>query len=106
MVDSNFCAIKLVKTDDQGRQILDIRRDSMRNVSYSTIALPKEIQASLHGILEHFRLRFAAVDFVVDRSGKWFFLEINPNGQWAWFDLEGVADIGSLFISALGAEIK
>jgi D-alanine-D-alanine ligase-like ATP-grasp enzyme len=45
--------------------------------------------------MKHYGLRFAAIDFVVDVEGQWFFLEINPGGQWAWLDIAGVADIAS-----------
>jgi hypothetical protein len=29
-------------------------------------------------------LLYGALDFIVTPSGEWIFLEINPNGQWAW----------------------
>jgi hypothetical protein len=32
------------------------------------------------------RLRFAAVDLIVDPHGQVWFLEANPNGQWAWIE--------------------
>jgi hypothetical protein len=32
------------------------------------------------------RLRCAALDFAVDGAGRWWFLEINPNGQWLWIE--------------------
>ncbi|MGQ0778725.1 MAG: hypothetical protein ACT4NY_30645 [Pseudonocardiales bacterium] len=27
---------------------------------------------------------YGALDFIVTPSGEWIFLELNPNGQWAW----------------------
>jgi hypothetical protein len=33
-------------------------------------------------------LRFGAPDFLVTADGMWHFLEINPNGQWAWIEQE------------------
>jgi hypothetical protein len=35
-------------------------------------------------------------------DGEWQFLEINPNGQWAWMDLLGGTEIYELFIKAMG----
>jgi len=29
-------------------------------------------------------LNFGAIDLIVDPDGEFFFLELNPNGQWAW----------------------
>jgi hypothetical protein len=31
-------------------------------------------------------LRFSAIDLVLDPSGDYWFLELNPNGQWAWIE--------------------
>ena len=39
-------------------------------------------------LLALLRLRFAALDFAVDRDERWWFLEVNPNGQWLWLELE------------------
>jgi len=36
-------------------------------------------------------LRYGAFDFIVDKSGDYFFLECNPSGQWLW--LEKVTDV-------------
>jgi len=32
------------------------------------------------------KLRFGAIDFVLDKNEEFIFLEINPNGQWAWIE--------------------
>ena len=32
------------------------------------------------------RLGFGAIDLIQDRDGAHWFLEINPNGQWAWIE--------------------
>ncbi|MFE4828454.1 hypothetical protein [Streptomyces sp. NPDC056672] len=34
-----------------------------------------------------------AFDFAVTAAGDWYFLECNPNGQWAWQPAETVAAI-------------
>lgn len=31
-------------------------------------------------------LQFGAIDFVETPTGEFIFLEINPNGQWAWIE--------------------
>lgn len=33
---------------------------------------------------------FGVLDFAVAPDGRWYFLEINANGRWAW--LPGIAD--------------
>lgn len=42
---------------------------------------------SLDGVtalLRHADLLYGALDFIVTPNGEWIFLELNPNGQWAW----------------------
>ncbi len=56
----------------------------MEDVSYRVIDLPPEGQSKIRALMAHYGLRFAAIDMAVDTEGKWFFLEVNPNGQWAW----------------------
>jgi glutathione synthase/RimK-type ligase-like ATP-grasp enzyme len=40
-------------------------------------------------------LHFGAIDLIRTKNDGYTFLEINPNGQWAWLDIEmnlGIAD--------------
>ncbi|WP_329175297.1 ATP-grasp ribosomal peptide maturase [Streptomyces sp. NBC_01477] len=39
------------------------------------------------------RLTYGAFDFAVTAAGDWYFLECNPNGQWAWQPTETTAAI-------------
>lgn len=96
VVDEDLVAVGLTATDD-GRQRLDIRRDNMSDVEYTAVDLPAAVRASLLALLRSYGLRYAAVDFVVAETGDWVFLEVNPNGQWAWLDLVGAAHIAPLF---------
>jgi hypothetical protein len=49
-------------------------------------AVPREVQVGIIGLMRKLRLRYGALDFAVDRSGRWWFLEVNPNGQWLWLE--------------------
>lgn len=97
IVDSDFHAVELLAADPDGRQRCDIRRNNMNDVIYSAIDLPHDIECKLKKLMSRYGLRFGAIDMVVDRQGSWYFLEINPNGQWAWLDLEGVTRIADSF---------
>jgi glutathione synthase/RimK-type ligase-like ATP-grasp enzyme len=57
-----------------------------RDIRHSAIQLPADIAAACLDMCNHFGLRFGAFDFAVDRDGQWFFLELNPNGQWYWIE--------------------
>lgn len=32
-------------------------------------------------------LKYSAIDLILDNTGKYIFLECNPNGQWAWLEI-------------------
>ncbi|MFF9639448.1 ATP-grasp ribosomal peptide maturase [Streptomyces bacillaris] len=57
------------------------RQDLMR---CEPVAVPDAVRTSVHSYLTHFRLVYGAFDFAVTQDGAWYFLECNPNGQWAW----------------------
>ena len=48
--------------------------------------LPKDIQNKCLAHARHFNLQFSAIDLVLDREGQYWFLENNPNGQWAYIE--------------------
>lgn len=63
---------------------LDWRRN-YEALSYTLIETPPEVAKGVRAYLDAFRLVFAAFDFGIDASGRHWFYECNPNGQWAWF---------------------
>jgi glutathione synthase/RimK-type ligase-like ATP-grasp enzyme len=71
--------------------IPDWRYADMENLQHTSYDLPKDVEEKCRTLVHQLGLNFGAIDFVVDQDNKHFFLEINPNGQWAW--LENVLDI-------------
>lgn len=100
VVDSMIHAVELHAADEDGRQRCDIRRNNMADVEYSDITLPESITRLIRSLVKHYDLRFAAIDMVVDLAGQWHFLEVNPNGQWAWLDIEGASRIAESFVES------
>ena len=76
----------------------------MEGVTYRKVVLPRDVSERIQRLTKHYNLRFAAIDMVVSASGVWYFLEVNPNGQWAWLDLNGVANIAESFVDAFAPE--
>lgn len=48
--------------------------------------LPKEISDKCVSLTRAFNLKFSAIDLLEDKNGKFWFLENNPNGQWAFVE--------------------
>ena len=48
-------------------------------------------------------LQFGRLDFLLDKS-DYYFLEVNPNGQWAWLDMTGEHGVFDAIIKELTAD--
>ncbi|MBQ0826591.1 ATP-grasp ribosomal peptide maturase [Streptomyces sp. RG38] len=61
-------------------------RSQYRNLAYEPVDCPEPVRAALLRFLGEFGLCFGAFDFAVTPGSEWWFLECNPNGQWAWLE--------------------
>jgi len=52
-------------------------------------------------IVRELGLRFGALDFARTHDGEYFFLEINPNGEWGWLNKPDGLPIATLIADAL-----
>lgn len=55
-------------------------------LAHTRINLPEELQQKCLILSAKFKLNFAAIDFILTEEDEFIFLEINPNGQWAWVE--------------------
>jgi glutathione synthase/RimK-type ligase-like ATP-grasp enzyme len=100
IVDDNIHAVELFALDANGSQRCDIRRNNMCDVEYAEIVLPDAIKSLITKLISHYNLRFGAIDMAIDMEGRWYFFEINSNGQWAWLDLVAGMNIADSFVKA------
>jgi glutathione synthase/RimK-type ligase-like ATP-grasp enzyme len=56
------------------------------NLSITACELPPDIQAKCRALVKTLNLKFGAIDMIVDRKGNFWFIEINPSGQWAFVE--------------------
>ncbi|MEH0419443.1 ATP-grasp ribosomal peptide maturase [Streptomyces sp. B21-083] len=59
-------------------------RSDYGSLAYTTTTVPPDVVAGMRGLMDRLHLRYGAADLVVDPSGRWWFLEVNPCGQWDW----------------------
>ncbi|AJE84656.1 hypothetical protein SLNWT_4280 [Streptomyces albus] len=57
------------------------------------VEVPEPVACAVAAYLAELRLIYGAFDFAVTASGEWYFLECNPNGQWAWQPAETTAAV-------------
>jgi len=63
--------------------------------------IPLEIEKKCILLLKELNLIFGAIDLIKDRNGNYIFLEINPNGQWAWIETDTELQISDSIINEL-----
>lgn len=63
--------------------------------------IPTEIKEKCILLVKNLNLKFGAIDLIKDKNGNYIFLEINPNGQWAWIENETGLKISDSIINEL-----
>ena len=63
--------------------ILDWRA-SAEPPAVSRIVLPGPVSKQAVELVRQMNLQFASMDVLEDENGEFFFLDLNPNGEWGW----------------------
>lgn len=77
---------------------LDWRKSQLQFFKYK---IPNDIKNKCIEIVKRLNLRFGAIDIIKDLNGNYIFLEINPNGQWAWIETQTQLPISDAIINEL-----
>ena len=73
--------------------------------TYEPHDLPADIGAALLEVVRGFGLRFCSADLVLTPDGRYVFLDLNPNGQWLWLEIEAGLPLSAAMADLLGAGI-
>ncbi len=73
-------------------------------LTHKKIELPDIIVRKCVNLLQKLNLKFGAIDFILDENGNYIFLEINPNGQWAWIEKNTGYEISNEIVNLLEYE--
>lgn len=87
-VVGNKCFSAYINSQEDEFSKLDWRRISPNLKKWKKYTLPKDISVKCITITKLLSLNFSAIDIILDKNGKYWFLELNPNGQFAWLDIE------------------
>jgi hypothetical protein len=75
-----------IHSQDHPQTRHDWRRPEVRMVRHKIHALPPSLGSLSQRLVASLKLAFGALDFILTPDGHYVFLEINPNGQWAWLE--------------------
>jgi len=56
------------------------------DLEHEAITLPSSVAQCCRFMTEQYGLRYSAIDLIYGTDGNHYFLEMNPNGQWAWIE--------------------
>lgn len=79
----------------------DWRHSSVIDLRHEVFALPHAIKDRCRALVTKLNLRYGAIDLVVDKAGEIWFLECNPNGQWAWLENRTGIPISASIVDAI-----
>ncbi|WP_261512859.1 MvdC/MvdD family ATP grasp protein [Chryseobacterium paludis] len=63
-------------------------RVNQGNYFWSPYELPEDIKAHLSGMMKEMGLYMGAIDMIKGRDGNYYFLEVNPQGEWGMLQKE------------------
>jgi len=81
----NIIFAALIHSQESAESQIDWRKSPVP-LKHTRVELPKEINQKCLQLVQKLGLVFAAIDFILDKNNNYIFLEINPNGQWAWVE--------------------
>jgi glutathione synthase/RimK-type ligase-like ATP-grasp enzyme len=68
---------------ENGAPLIGDWRTRKSNVQFRKFDLPREIADRCQMLVKSLGLRFGGIDLALS-DGEYYFLEVNPTGEWAW----------------------
>ncbi|OMI34021.1 ATP-grasp ribosomal peptide maturase [Streptomyces sparsogenes] len=62
---------------------IDFRAD-YDSLTYKLCHVPEATARGVRALMDAFGLRYVALDFLVNPQGRWYLIDVNPNGQWGF----------------------
>ncbi|MFP1906719.1 hypothetical protein ACLEDZ_15120 [Lonsdalea quercina] len=88
-------------SQDNPNTEVDWRVGSRTDLKHEIINLPSEINQKCVELVSLLGLKYGAIDLICDKNNNFWFLEINPNGQWAWIENQTGLPIASAIVDEL-----
>lgn len=80
------CFAAKIESPDSSFIPLDWRL-AQKRLRYIPVTLPSEVEKKCFKLVKDLGLVFGAID-LIESNGQFYFLEINPNGEWGWLQKE------------------
>jgi glutathione synthase/RimK-type ligase-like ATP-grasp enzyme len=98
IIGSSCFAVK-IESIDGAQMPIDWRLGSKKS-KYLPVILPNEIVQKCINLVKDLKLVFGAID-LIEVNHQFYFLEINPNGEWGWLQKEANLPIAEALVDSL-----
>ena len=85
---------------DGNRIECDWRRKKKDSLSYVECEIPEDVNRKIIKLMNYFKLEFGGID-LIERNGMYYFLEVNPTGEWGWIQSNTKVAIDQEIVQAL-----
>ena len=83
-LDGSFYSTAIFSVNNIGTSI-DFRISESNNLSYAAHKLPAEVEDSLSKLMLLNDINIGSIDLICDTNGNYYFLEVNPMGQFGFY---------------------
>ena len=89
-----------------GQDVVDWRVGQPGTVTWERAEVPPDVAAATARLMARLGLRYGGVDFIEDHDGRWWFLEVNPAGEWGMLEAELGLPIGDALAGLLTSGLR
>lgn len=75
-----------IDSQSHASSLIDWRKTDTEALEHFVHVLPHWLEQACVNLVNELGLSYGAIDFVLTPDNNYIFLEINPNGQWAWLE--------------------
>lgn len=102
VVGKDIYAVKILDKNKEGIKY-DWRKSKKDLLIYETFKLPNSIEEKILKMMKIFNLNFAGIDLILSDT-TYYFIEINPTGEWGWLASTSKISIDKSIVKLLVGE--
>lgn len=92
-----------VKILQNGNGMYGDWRMRKEELEYIPFQLPAYVENAIHKLMEKLELNFGGIDLAIV-SGEYYFIEVNPTGEWGWLEVKTGTNISKTIKRALAGD--
>lgn len=92
-----------VKILQNGQGMYGDWRMRKEELEYIPFQLPTYVESAIHKLMKKLELNFGGIDLAIV-AGEYYFIEVNPTGEWGWLEVKTGVTISKTIKRALAGE--